>query len=226
MKQWNGGHVGVQSHGSCTLFFCKKLCAAGHHSRCHQLCKFIATKESGYMWEFNSHRTCLRHQNGRPLQHGGRDAMWKSSIPWVKVILLSRNRVRWHMSAWKPTHTMRLPSDCSYAKDLRSSDLLPLNHLYMALFDVFLFFSSTGFIFPDSKWKRLSKQLSKGTFLSLMADNYYAEHAQSIRLTLTPNAGYALCLTLPKKKSRLSMCLCKLYDIFIQYPAKCGAGDI
>ena len=27
-----------------------------------------------------------------------------------------------------------------------------------------------------------------------MADIYYAEHAQSIRLTLTPNAGYALCL--------------------------------
>ena len=49
MKQWNGGHVGVQSHGSCTLFFCKKLFATGHHSRRHQLCKFITTKESDYI---------------------------------------------------------------------------------------------------------------------------------------------------------------------------------
>ena len=107
----------------------------------------LLQKKAVTWWEFNSHRTCLRHQNGRPLQHGGRDAIWKSSIPWVKVILLSRNRVRWHMSAWKATHTTRLPSDCSYSKDLRSSDLLPLNHLYMALFDVFLFFRQQASFF-------------------------------------------------------------------------------
>ena len=73
--------------------------------------------------------------------------MWKSFIHLVKVILLSRNRVRWHMSAWKATHTTRLPSDCSYSKDLRSSDLLPLNHLYMAVFDVFLFFRQQASFF-------------------------------------------------------------------------------
>ena len=37
-----------------------------------------------------------------------------------------------------------------------------------------------------------------------MADMYYAEHAQSIRLTLTPNAGYALCLT--RASNRASAC--------------------
>ena len=58
------------------------------------------------------------------------------------------------MSAWKPTHTTRLPSDCSYAKDLRSSDLLPLNHLYMALFDVFLFFFVNRLHFSRFKMKK------------------------------------------------------------------------
>ena len=51
------------------------------------------------------------------------------------------------MSAWKLTHAARLPKDCSYALDLRSSDLLPLNYLYMAVFDVFLFFRQQASFF-------------------------------------------------------------------------------
>ena len=51
------------------------------HSRGHELCKFIAKKESFYIIkEFNSHRAGLGHQHGRRLtvlgqQHGGRDVM-------------------------------------------------------------------------------------------------------------------------------------------------------
>lgn len=147
MKQWNGAMLVSSLMGVVPCSFVKNHLLLVTTRDAINYTSLLLQKKAVTWWEFNSHRTCLRHQNGRPSQHGGRDAMWKSSIHWIRVILLSRNRVRWHMSAWKLTQATQLPRDCSYALDLRSSDLLPLNHLYMALFDVFLCFRQQASFF-------------------------------------------------------------------------------
>ena len=56
------------------------------HSRGQHVCKFTGTKERVcIIKEFNSNRTGLGHQHGRPFivlghQYGRRDVMWKHSI--------------------------------------------------------------------------------------------------------------------------------------------------
>ena len=156
MKQWNGGHVGVQSHESCTLFFCKKLFAAGHRSRRHHLCKFIATKESGYIVRVKLPQDLFNTPKWPPF------TTWRTWRHVEKLYTLGKS----YPSLKKPgqvTYVSLETNACSATckwlliregfKVKRPFAFKPLIH---DLIWCFSFFSSTGFIFPDSKWKRLS----------------------------------------------------------------------
>lgn len=175
--------------------FVKKSFASGHRSRHHHLCKFVATKESGYRVRVKLPEDLFKTPKWPPF------TTWRTWRHVEKLYTLGKS----YPFLKKPgqvtyvsleTNAYNATSKWLTRKGFKVKRPFAFNPLVYGLIWCIVFFVNR---LHFSRFKMKKAELAKETVLSLMADIYYAEHAQSIRLTLTPNAGYAACLTLTNK---------------------------